>query len=401
MKRPERLRADLVQQLRVMRVLRSDAVADAFAAVPREQFIPEVAAERGLEAVYSDRAFVTKQDSHGLPLSSSSQPALMAKMLELLDLRPGQRVLEIGAGTGYNAALLAQLVGPRGRVTSIEVDPALARRARRALREAGARVSVAVGDGRRGWAQAAPYDRVIVSASADALPRSWIEQLDDGGLLVVPLRLDAGRGAIQVIPGFQRRGTHLRSLAFTWGGFMPLHGGDGGWTSAPATLSAHRSGTTRQGPLVSLSGPALSSLSEASAKALLAAVLAPSRPSATGTIAMSSAEPPLLLIYLLRKLPARRRLILQGDDRLGVGLMHHRTRSVAFISVQSPWSGHERHRDRGRWRLDRYGGDAAASELRHLLDQWEKLQRAGQRTLRITASGPEEALRLRFSWVPR
>ena len=78
-----------------------------------------------------------KRDSRGMPLSSSSQPSLMAEMLELLALRPGDRVLEIGTGTGYNAALLRHLVGPKGHVTSVDVDAALVRAARRSLRDAG------------------------------------------------------------------------------------------------------------------------------------------------------------------------------------------------------------------------------------------------------------------------
>jgi protein-L-isoaspartate(D-aspartate) O-methyltransferase len=109
----ERLRRKLVRDLRERGVVCSPLVAAAFAAVPRELFIGEVAAERGLQAVYRDEAIVTKRDPRGLPLSSSSQPSLMAKMLDLLEVQPGHRVLEIGAGTGYNMALLSHIVGPR------------------------------------------------------------------------------------------------------------------------------------------------------------------------------------------------------------------------------------------------------------------------------------------------
>jgi protein-L-isoaspartate(D-aspartate) O-methyltransferase len=237
-----RLRAQLVDELRAKGVIRSGEVADALATVPRERFIPEVRNAEGLAAVYRDEAFVTKKDAHGMPLSSSSQPAVMAKMLELLDVQPGQHVLEIGAGTGYNAALLAHLVGRQGRVTSIDVDADLARRARRALRECGYRVSVSVGDGRHGWASAAPYQRIIVTASADEIRRSWLEQMTDDGLLALPLRLDGDCAAIQVITALRRRGERLRSTALASGGFMPLHGGDGGWRPPPATLTAGRSG---------------------------------------------------------------------------------------------------------------------------------------------------------------
>jgi Protein-L-isoaspartate(D-aspartate) O-methyltransferase (PCMT) len=93
-----RLRLGLVKQLQANGVIHSVAVADALASVARELFIPEVLADEGLEGVYRDQAFVTRRDPRGMPLSSSSQPALMGTMLELLDLRAGQRVLEIGAG---------------------------------------------------------------------------------------------------------------------------------------------------------------------------------------------------------------------------------------------------------------------------------------------------------------
>jgi protein-L-isoaspartate(D-aspartate) O-methyltransferase len=93
-----RLRLGLVKQLQANGVIHSVAVTDALASVARELFIPEVLADEGLEGVYRDQAFVTRRDPRGMPLSSSSQPALMGTMLELLDLRAGQRVLEIGAG---------------------------------------------------------------------------------------------------------------------------------------------------------------------------------------------------------------------------------------------------------------------------------------------------------------
>jgi protein-L-isoaspartate(D-aspartate) O-methyltransferase len=138
-------------------------------AVPREIFVPEFAAHRGLEAVYRDEAIMTKRDVGGMPVSSSSQPAIMASMLERLDLREGQSVLEIGAGTGYNAALLAEIVGPEGRVVSVELDPELAKRSGLALRRAGYRAKVVVGDGHDGWAPQAPYDRIIVTCGVRKL----------------------------------------------------------------------------------------------------------------------------------------------------------------------------------------------------------------------------------------
>src|SRR5215204_7022342 len=117
----------------------SDRILTAFARVPRHQFLPEVP----LEVIYSDDAVVT-HDEGGVPTSSSSQPSLMARMLDQLDVAPGRSVLEIGAGTGYNAALLAALGAD---VTSVELQPEVADAAREHLAAAGLAARVVTGDG--------------------------------------------------------------------------------------------------------------------------------------------------------------------------------------------------------------------------------------------------------------
>lgn len=123
---PERLRAALVESLRTKGALRSPAVAEAFAAAPRHLFVPDVS----VAEAYRDRFIATKRMPDGEVISSSSQPEIMAVMLEQLDVRPGQRVLEVGAGTGYNAALLAYLVGASGSVTTVDIDDDLVASAR-------------------------------------------------------------------------------------------------------------------------------------------------------------------------------------------------------------------------------------------------------------------------------
>jgi protein-L-isoaspartate O-methyltransferase len=130
------------------------------------------------------------------PSSSSSQPSLVAQMLLALDVRTGHRVLEIGAGTGWNAALLADRVGADGHVVSVEVDPTVAEDARRALANAGYAPLVVTGDGIKGYAPGAPYDRVVCTASVRAIPREWIRQLRPGGVIVTPWGTDYGDDAL-------------------------------------------------------------------------------------------------------------------------------------------------------------------------------------------------------------
>ena len=108
-----RLRRAMVASLEASGAIRSEPVRDAFLAVPREHFVPELAKRDGLAAIYRpDVALTTATDNRGVAISSSSAPAIMAPMLEALQLDPGHRVLEIGAGTGYNATLVKPIVGP-------------------------------------------------------------------------------------------------------------------------------------------------------------------------------------------------------------------------------------------------------------------------------------------------
>jgi protein-L-isoaspartate(D-aspartate) O-methyltransferase len=398
--RSRRLRRQLIDRLHADEVLVSPHVATAFAEVPRELFIPELLERDGLEAVYRDEAVVTKRDARGMPLSSSSQPAIMAKMLELLELRPGQRVLEIGAGTGYNAALLAHIVGPAGEVTSVDVDPDVARGARRAVREAGARATVVAGDGRNGHSARAPYDRIIVTASAEDIRRTWLEQLAEGGRLELPLRLDRDGAAIQLIGALERRGRRLHLVSMTWGGFMPLHGGDGGWRPPRAALGAQRSDQDTHSSLVSITGGGVAGLSEGTARRLLAAALTgDAEPVAHGMTRIGSSHPPMLLIYLLLTIPAARRVTVHGGGRLGIGIVDRRAGGLAVLSVRSPWgSDGERRRTRTRWRLDGYGGGGGAAELEALVERWHELRQTERDRLKLTAYGSGERLRLRYGW---
>jgi protein-L-isoaspartate(D-aspartate) O-methyltransferase len=210
------LHQTLVDQLKHAGYIASAPIEAAFRAVPRHIFLPGVAPEQA----YRDEAIPTKfLDDQAI--SSSSQPAMMAIMLEQLGLEPGQRVLEIGAGTGYNAALMARIVGPIGQVTAIDIDEDIVEAARAHLAAAGIeRVQVVCGDGGYGWAEGAPYDRIILTVGAWDIAPAWLEQLNPDGRIVLPLSL-AGP---QVSVAFEPADGHLASVSIMDCGFMRLRG---------------------------------------------------------------------------------------------------------------------------------------------------------------------------------
>lgn len=126
----------------------------------------------------------------GYPIPQSSSPTVIAAALRLLEVPPGARVLEVGTGSGYSTALLAHLVGSDGFVVSLDVDSNLVKRASSLLAKDNlANVKVMTADGREGCSKEAPFDRIIVWATADLLPQTWIEQLRPDGLIVAPVRL--------------------------------------------------------------------------------------------------------------------------------------------------------------------------------------------------------------------
>ena len=168
-------RRRMVEEQLVARGIRDPRVLDAMGAIPREKFV--------------DPAFVGRAyGDHALPTAEGqtiSQPWIVARMLELAELQPPHRVLEIGTGSGYQTALLARLVE---RVFSIERVPSLLREARQRLEELGIHnVAFRHGDGSMGWQEFAPYDRVVVSAAAPRVPEALKAQLGEGGLLVIPV----------------------------------------------------------------------------------------------------------------------------------------------------------------------------------------------------------------------
>ncbi|WP_405824480.1 methyltransferase, FxLD system [Streptomyces sp. NBC_00838] len=231
-KTPEVLRSRMVVGLRARGDIVSDAVEEAFLAVPRHLFAPEVAPE---EVYGAPEGIFTKFDDRGKPVSSVSAPWLHARMLEAARITRGMAVLEIGSG-GANAALLAELVGEQGSVTSVDIDSDITSRARILLDKAGyERVQVRQADG----AQPLPgvpehgYDRIIVTVGAADVAPAWREQLAVDGRLVVPLRF---RGLSRTL-AFAREGSHLRSDTLIRSGFVAIQG-----SSAHAVRSVRLAG---------------------------------------------------------------------------------------------------------------------------------------------------------------
>jgi protein-L-isoaspartate(D-aspartate) O-methyltransferase len=211
------LRQHLLEQVRDRGAATDPLVADALRTVPRHLFLPDLPPDQA----YRDEPIVTKRDEHGEPISSSSQPTIMAIMLDQLGARRGQRVLEIGAGTGFNAALLARIVGERGKVTSVDLDGDTVARARENLDAAGcADVVVVTGDGALGHQERGPYHRIISTVGVWDLAPAWLDQLGKDGRLVVPLDL---RG-VQRSVAFERDGDHWTSRSAMPCGFMRMRG---------------------------------------------------------------------------------------------------------------------------------------------------------------------------------
>ena len=210
----------MVERQIARRGIADPLVLEAMRTVPREPFVPE---HLGAEA-YADRA---------LPIDEGqtiSQPYVVALMAEALELSPSDRVLEVGVGSGYAAAILGHIAR---EVVGIERHEALARAARDRLRAQGhANVRVVVGDGTLGWPTEAPFDAILVSAGGPEVPRALLDQLVDGGRLVIPV---GEPGAVQDLLKIVREGDgRYREESLGKVQFVPLIG-DQGWQDGPAS----------------------------------------------------------------------------------------------------------------------------------------------------------------------
>ncbi|MCX4762222.1 methyltransferase domain-containing protein [Streptomyces sp. NBC_01275] len=208
---------------------------EAFATVPRHLFVPYYyvsgvggyqriwgespdprTRERWMRGAYEDTPLATRLRDGEL-LSSSSQPSLMALMLAELRVEDGDRVLEIGAGTGYNAALLAYRLGDEN-VTTVDLDPEIAESARSHLATAGHRPAVVVGDGASGAPERAPFDRIMATCQLASIPRPWLAQSRPGALILTPLA--TGLVVLTVRDAGHAEGRFLHTPAY----FVPLRG---------------------------------------------------------------------------------------------------------------------------------------------------------------------------------
>jgi protein-L-isoaspartate(D-aspartate) O-methyltransferase len=213
--------------------LRSARWTRAFQTVPRHVFVPRIFVDRQhtgqyelldgdepgsrqewLEHVYADEPLVTQLDG-GTQVSSSSQPSLMAMMLEALAVTGTERVLEIGTGTGYNAALLCEGLDSE-LITSIDIDAGLVEQASGRLHGLGYQPALAAVDGARGYPDAAPYDRIMATCSMPQIPAAWISQSAPHGLIMVNLYRELGGGVLALLT--------VEGDAAS-GHFLPLHGG--------------------------------------------------------------------------------------------------------------------------------------------------------------------------------
>ena len=205
-------RKQLVAALQANGSIQSESVRNAFLAVQREKFFPENISQYS----YEDSAF---------PIGSGqtiSQPSTIAIMLEMLSVQKGNKVLEVGAGSGYVAALLSELVGKKGAVFGIELVHALHQQAVKALVLLGCEnVFLRCSDGTLGWKEEAPFDRIIISAACRQIPEPLIEQLREGGKLVAPV---GGRFSQEMVLIEKEKGKGVEKESRCCFVFVPLKG---------------------------------------------------------------------------------------------------------------------------------------------------------------------------------
>jgi hypothetical protein len=237
---------------------------------------------------------------------------------------------------------------------------------------------VVVGDGRLGWASGAPYDRIVVTASAAEVPPAWPEQLRYDGLIEVPLVLRPD--GVQAIPTLRKDGAELSSVSVLCGGFMPLRVPGASQQEVPRLVASEiAGGDARQ--LVELSGSALETLSAPARRRLLA--LALSRPR-IHRLRLSKPGSRGLWLFLSLELPARSRVVSLALGAVSIGFVDRAARSLALFS----------HAPTAEPRMSAYGGPEAEEKLLGLLGEWKRRGEPTEEDLRLTVS--ERGIRWRW-----
>lgn len=190
-------REELIEGLVREGILKSRAVIDAMMRVPREEFVL---------VKYKDLAYADTPLPIGFGQTISA-PHMVAMMTEALRPSRGDKVLEVGTGSGYQAAVIAEIIKPEGHVWTIEIIPELARFAESNLKRSGydPYVTVLIGDGSKGYEDASPYDKIIVTAAAPSIPEPLVSQLKEGGRMVLPV----GDTYLQILKVVEKRGGFL------------------------------------------------------------------------------------------------------------------------------------------------------------------------------------------------
>lgn len=192
---------------------------------------PQAALERAIAAVPVEQF----HGADGQAVRPCTPAHVTHRHLRMLDVRPGAKVLEIGIGSGYSAALLAQLAGPAGSVTAVEIDPDLAKRAEGLFAEHGHDVAVVTGNGLLGHPAGGPFDRILVGATPPAIPDAWLQQLNPGGTLLCGARLADLPGAYGIARITVDAGHRPKTVEVHHGGYTPMFGPS---TRTPATCTA-------------------------------------------------------------------------------------------------------------------------------------------------------------------
>lgn len=231
---PADFRDNMIEKLKTEGFITDSRVERAMRTVPRHRFGHWLS----LETVHA-------RGAHPLPgatdatMSTISDPAAVAIMLEPLELLPGQRVLEIGAGTGYNAALIAELVGETGHVTAVDIEPYVVAAAKTNLQATGyGRVEVILGDGGFGFAKNAPYDCITATVGLWEIPLEWFAQLAHGGRIAAPVHI-SGEPYEHVYVVLEIEGGHLAGRVTSFVNMVLMRGAAGAHSATPTqALSA-------------------------------------------------------------------------------------------------------------------------------------------------------------------